>query len=270
MLKANTADDIDFLPEGYQRQHGGQGSFTGSVVVTVLCISLLLIATVLQLGIRWKLASQLEEVTRQHKAAIEQTKTLARLREEKRNLDLQAELLTYLRKPWPRSVVLVQIAEAVPESTVLTSLEFRRVTTAAHRTTSRQASADASTDPQETTNGFAADLATLRAYLDGGPTVVTVEGLTQDVEKLHAQFLRRLNEARAFERAELHSVDRQPQSDPPVSRFNIELALHQRNAQINASVHQDQAPPSSQTTSFSTKHVGRKVARSIRPESDKP
>jgi hypothetical protein len=143
----------------------------------------------------------------------------------------QAELIVYLRHPWPRTQLLAAVLGPLPEEVALDSIRIARdkagVGAAALRArpTPTDGTAPDGRPPAER------DLALLREELDAAETIVALEGETSNTLALHA-YLGALGRCDLFGRAELVSIE-ESEGAAGVFRFSARLAARPGYGQPN-------------------------------------
>lgn len=205
--------DIDFLPARYREECAQRKTHFWRVVsVVIFSIGLLSLAT-LQWHNGRKLTLELEAIAPIHDRAHERTVQLTTLKKELANASDRAELLTYLRHPWPRTQLLAAVFEPMPESIKLSELTIGRpVEENAEVVLPSQAarnSGEVASRAEETKDALSpslADLKTLRSEFDPRTTVILMAGETSDVSELH-EYLGEIAGHPLILKAELRSIE---------------------------------------------------------------
>lgn len=224
--------DVDFLPACYREKSAHRKTQAWRGIVVAAFGALLAAGWLGQLEIRSLVQTQLDDVRRQYDHVTEQGKKIAALQNELREARAEAELLTYLRHPWPRTQLLASIAAPLTDA-----ITFRKLTIhqeeaaasplaglAAHNVTAPVSgvadakAAEAALPPAERT------LKKLRAALDEAPLTVTLEGVSRDSASLHV-YIGKLAESDWFSEAELRSVDRLANEEQAALRFVARLVV---------------------------------------------
>ncbi|MFG0258051.1 MAG: PilN domain-containing protein [Phycisphaerales bacterium JB043] len=140
LLKSNTSSSASFLPADYvQRKHERRANF--------LCLALFVIVIIGVVGTFFVTNQRWEEVRDQQKAinvryaeAAKDIEKLKDLETQKEEAEAKAELAAALIEKAPRSVVLAEIINRLPENAALLQMELdsKRVKTASPRPSPQQ------------------------------------------------------------------------------------------------------------------------------------
>lgn len=224
--------NVDFLPACYREKHAHRKTQAWRGIVVAAFGALLAAGWLGQLEIRSLVQTQLDDVRRQYDHVTEQGKKIAALQNELREARAEAELLTYLRHPWPRTQLLAAIAAPLTDAITLRKLTIHQEEAAASLLAGLPAqnmaapagaaadakAAEAALPPAERT------LKRLRAALDEAPLTVTLEGVCRDSASLHV-YMGKLAESDWFSEAELRSVDRLANEERAALRFVARLVV---------------------------------------------
>lgn len=210
--------DIDFLPSEY-RQRTRERRDSRWRLITLSATGLLLSAvTTFQHFTRVSLEDQLAVAEAQASVAQAQTARLSELVAARQAATAKAELITWLRHPWPRTQVLANLVLPLPNSITLTSLSINREQP--HCANSAVLPAEvAAAQPQDP---HLKDLATLRAAVCPETVVAELTGMTSDPGSLY-EYAEKLAEQNLVAKAELLRVDRV--SDPNRSGFRFSIRV---------------------------------------------
>jgi hypothetical protein len=212
--------DIDFLPDSYRQAHVRRSTTRWRVVVAVLCAVVLLAASVGQTAMRLALERELSIVRLQHQQAEEHRARLAKLEAQLDTLGASAELVTYLRHPWPRTQILANVLNSLPEAVTL-----RRIATLREAPPPRRFAIDSSTADEPDTSTWPAarqDRYRLQSETDPGIVVVHLEGATTDPAALH-HCIGQLGGSPLFTRGEVTLIE--TDRHPTANRFRFEARL---------------------------------------------
>ena len=218
-VRAKSADELDFLPARYRQQHTGRRTTARCMAAAAGCALVLVASYSVQRHKRSQLQAEQAIVATQHQIAVTQTRQLAQLQARTADLNVQAQLYTYLRHPWPRTAILNAIARSAPDSVVLTEIQVSRTQPEIGRMPAKRSPAGPS-DPLE---GTAADLQQLGKEFDNTRVLVTVEGITYDAGQFHSFFMRRLNQASLFPAPKFPSFKEDRSLPGGALRFRVEL-----------------------------------------------
>jgi hypothetical protein len=111
-----TLIDIDFLPRKYREENARRKVHGWRVAVVGAIAGMVLIAAVLQYRKRLALEDELALVAQHFTAAEADLARLGELQGRLAELESEAELITFLGHPWPRSLVLAAVVEPLPKS----------------------------------------------------------------------------------------------------------------------------------------------------------
>jgi hypothetical protein len=219
--------DLDFLPARYREKNAQRKTRAWRGLVLAMFSALLAAGSLGQLEFRRMIEAHLETVRQQYDQVVNTGKELTALQTELRAARAEAELFTYLRRPWPRTQLLAAIAEPLSESITLHKLTVRQeeaggslamAAPPAGQTLEAQAAAEAARPAAERT------LQRLRAMYDEAPLTLTLEGASQDSTSLHV-YVGGLAESEWFSAVELRSVERLDDAQPATFRFVARLVV---------------------------------------------
>ena len=223
--------NIDFLPARYREKNAQRKTQAWRGVVLAAFVALLAAGWLGQIEIRMLVETQLDDVRGQYDHITEQGKKLAALQAELREARAEAELITYLRHPWPRTQLLAAIAAPLSDAITLRKLTIHQEESAGSSLGALAAAippspgaaadakaAEAALPPAERT------LKKLRAAFDEAPLAVTLEGVSRDSASLHV-YIGKLAESDWFSAAELRSVERLQSENPGAMRFVARLIV---------------------------------------------
>jgi hypothetical protein len=205
--------EIDFLPARYREECAQRKTHFLRVLSSVVFALVLLACAGWQWNAGRKLTLELEAIAPIHERAHERTVQLTTLKNELAAASDRAELLTYLRHPWPRTQLLAAVIEPMPESIKLSELTIGRpeeeeanagLPSQNTRQTAGGESAAAKTNV--TLSPTQADLKQLRLEFDARTTVVQMAGETTDVSELH-EYLGQIALHKLILKAELRSIE---------------------------------------------------------------
>ncbi|HEV7225856.1 MAG TPA: PilN domain-containing protein [Pirellulales bacterium] len=248
--------DLDFLPARYREKNAQRKTRAWRGVVLAMFSALLAAGSLGQLEFRRLIEAHLETVRQQYGQVANTGKELAALEGELRAARAEAELLTYLRRPWPRTQLLAAIAAPLPESITLRKLAVRQEEANASlappsvgQTAQDRAAAAAAQPAAERT------LKRLRAMFDEAPLTVTLEGISRDGAAMHV-YLGKLAESEWFSAVELRSVERSDEEPQATFRFVARLVVRPSYGRLQ---------PSPLKTRLAAASAGQNVARPPAP-----
>jgi len=182
--------DVDFLPAHYRQRRENRQRKPWQIAVIVACGLLMAAAAYGQYHTRRRIEEDLAAVGPYYEMAARETKWLDDLRQQLQRERSRAELLTYLRHPWPRTQILAAILQPLPEEITLERVRIRRdlppgKTAPPRPALERPASED---QPKDLLPSARYDLKTLREEDVGLETIVTLTGSSSTSEAPYAYF----------------------------------------------------------------------------------
>jgi hypothetical protein len=217
--------DLDFLPARYREKNAQRKTRAWRAAVLAMFSALLAAGSLGQLEFRRLIEAHLQTVRQQYDQVLHTGKELTALQAELRAARAEAELLTYLRRPWPRTQLLAAIAEPLSEPITLGKLTVLQeepggspAPPQSGQTVQDQAAAEAAQPAAERT------LKRLRAMFDEAPLTVTLEGVSRDSTALHV-YIGKLAESEWFSAVELRSIDRSDDAQAATFRFIARLIV---------------------------------------------
>jgi len=208
--------DIDFLPEGFRRQHAKRHTHLWRAVVVAL-FGLLLASTMFIQRQRLHEAQSLLAATRHaHDQVQNQVLQLGRLQADQASAEQEAQLITYLRHPWPRTRILAAVLEPLPAEITLDRLTIAQSESRDTRAPAASVLVDrrAEEERSATLAPAAHDLEQLRRELDATQTQVALSGKTTKAESVH-EYLRALEQSPLVAKAELDSLEAETDRSQP-------------------------------------------------------
>ena len=232
--------NIDFLPTAYRERNALRDARAWWGIVVLVFGTVILATASVQFTWRRSVERDLEAIQTEYMAASQRDMELARLQKQIQAASEAAGLYTYLQHPWPRSQILATIAGPIPESIQLheihlgeeaiTVAEADAPASSRRRTSSKDKDAPKLPPAQQ-------DLAALRKECDARRTVVSLSGVAEDVQQLHA-YVAELGKAPIVAHAQLRSLEAVSSGDSPDSalsngessplrgtRFSVHLAI---------------------------------------------
>ncbi len=174
-----------------------------------------------------RLKRQLRQLQPQQEAATTGKQNLQELQSEIATARAEAELITYLRHPWPRTRLIAALLKPLPEELTLQRLQVFSEgikKPPAKRSAPSPPSQQDEVDPDDLLP-TARDLLRLRKRYDQQRARVVISGVTDDVAALHA-YMAELSDVPLFDRAELRSIEIEPGSHG--TRYHFVAALRAR------------------------------------------
>ncbi|MEX0711043.1 MAG: PilN domain-containing protein [Pirellulales bacterium] len=216
--------NIDFLPAEYRRQTADRKTRRVRWAVLALFAAVLAAATAGQFALRRRLQAELELVRGQHDEAVATGQRLAALQSEFAGEQAVAQLVTWLRHPWPRTRILAAALEPLPGPVTLGKLDLTHDVPAASSAFDKPARPPVQTGELKHLPPAHRDLARLRNEFDSLRTVVNLEGTTTSGTALH-DYLGALAAIELFSKAELVAIVRVHNEQQESFRFHIRLIV---------------------------------------------
>lgn len=242
--------NIDFLPARYRE---GYAKRTAVVTRWTIVLGIALIITPLaiyQYFIHAAVVHQFVLVEPEFMQAQEKSQYLARLEQDLAHVRGEAALLAWLSHPWPRSQVLKQVHEPLPQSVRLTGIRLYSepkslagATASVGRSRAARRSSEAETDPaDEARPAHEKDLMRLLDQVTQNDTIVTITGVTVSTTELHT-YVAMLRTSGMFDKSELRSMETQPgQENTKAQTFEVRLVLASGHA-LSRSKKSNPEPP---------------------------
>ncbi|MBN1396024.1 MAG: hypothetical protein JW959_13460 [Pirellulales bacterium] len=218
--------DVDFLPIEYREKYQRRQSQPWQLVAAAAIVGLVAAAAVGQRLHLRRAEAELATIAPTYEAAV---KLQNRLAEEDKKLDratARAELIAYLRHPWPRTQLLAALLAPLPEEIAFQQVEIIRDRSPA--ASSNAVSSRTETNEEENRDSLAPaerDMEKIRRRIDPMQTVVVLTGTAKDSAALH-RYLSELDNANLFDKAELDSLSGAEDGEQGASvRFRAVLAV---------------------------------------------
>ncbi len=216
--------EIDFLPVEFRQTHA-QRRWQPWRAIVMAAVAVLVIGGVASQHLRRRhLEIELERILPAHQTALRQQSRLSGLQAGLQRIKADAELVAYLHHPWPRTRILEAVLDPLPPEVILEHLEIRReaATSKAPGRFPQPPAAPQDKEAQAKAQGALlpamGDLKQLRDACDLQQTTIALSGVATDSDALH-EYLGRLALSRLVAKAELVSIEREPESGgaPPVA-----------------------------------------------------
>jgi len=206
-------DQLDFLPEQYRQRGQRRRAYIWRGTVGGLFGLFFATTAFLQHNHHASVSAKLAEVEAQYTEAIAHNARFAEVQNQLRVHRTTAQLLTFLRHPWPRTQILAAVVEPLPESITLTEWHIRRdvkqqLAPPAHVPPHAQP-ADGKPAPADHATRRANDFKQLLIEHGDARHVVHLTGYATEVTELH-EYLARLNANRLFVKVDLNSIEHRP------------------------------------------------------------
>jgi hypothetical protein len=229
---------IDFLPSQYREQHAQRTKTLWHGAVIAAYAGLLFAASYTQQVRRQGIEGELAIARQRHQAVVALSAELTARLSQLEAVRAEAELITYLRHPWPRTQIVAAVVKALPEEVSLEQVHLERQAVEAAPTPVRAPARARPPGPEEGQPDHRPkaqrDLAALREACDPARIVVLLKGTFREDAAVHV-YLSELNAAGLFSKIELQSMGG--------SRFSARLTLRPGFGQPGGPV-----PPTRPTT----------------------
>lgn len=206
--------EIDFLPQRYREAHADRSSHVWRVVILAVVAAVISSTAGLQIRRRAQMREHVGLARANLQAVRGQSAELPELERRMQQDEIESQLHTYLRHPWPKTQVLAALVRPLPEAISLTSIRIGRenVSTSVAAPVERVAAPGAPGEKaaQETPSAKE-DLELLRKQYDGPRTVIHIAGNSQDAVALH-RYLAELGRCDLLVAPELLSVQSSTES----------------------------------------------------------
>jgi hypothetical protein len=210
---------IDFLPDRYRQATHRRRTKVWQAVVAVLFVGVFAAAACGLSAIRNHVRTEFDLVAARHAAASAADLRLKSKESRLGELQTYADLLTFLRHPWPRSRIIRDINAGLPESVTIEKLKIAAEVRAVATTGEAGGDAGAATDKNAST-----DLAALFKAEENADLIVRLEGTTTDQSSLHG-FLRRLVGGGLFTDAEVEQIEAIRTGEVRKSKFTARVVV---------------------------------------------
>jgi Tfp pilus assembly protein PilN len=220
-----TMQDIDFLPVQYRQRRVARRRQSWRLVV--LC-GTVAVAGLLFAGQRYRLGTlkaELAAVDPQFELVSLQNEQLAQLQSQLAAVRSTAELVTYLRHPWPRTQVMEGLLAPLPDDVTFSRLEIaRQQATGAMRPEQSRSEREAEQAKTASLPPATRDLMQFRRQTERAPLLVTLDGTTREIAALH-RYLGVLERSAMFTRVELSAMQSAEVDAGQTLRFRVELTV---------------------------------------------
>jgi hypothetical protein len=217
--------DIDFLPAEFRKDHDRIRWHRRRILVLAGVAAMIAAAAWSQRHRARRLEADLASRQPACAAAAQTQETLNELQSQLQLARTSAELVTYLRHPWPRTRILAALLGPLPQNVRFEELEIDCETLPG----AKPAMLRSPTTQEEEQRQLAAlppaarDLKRLREQCDSQQTIVIITGVTNDSAALH-DYVGALGREDLFSKVQLQSIGIDP-TDPKSIRFSVTLVV---------------------------------------------
>lgn len=220
--------DIDFLPARYREARVAHKNRIWGATILIAFGGLVGTAFAGQWWVRSSLQKELDLADRDYQETRIAQQAMEQVESQVREIGREAELLTYLRHPWPRTQILRRVTTHLPHEVTLEKLHISRGEAKIDKTLAVGIIKPADTTTAKTTPEAGSpaerDLKRLREDCDSRQVVVVIEGFATDLTALHV-YLNALAAEPLFAQAELTSIESVEKSHQRRSQFAARLVL---------------------------------------------
>lgn len=215
--------DIDFLPADFKRRRTNRHGRSWQIVVAIAAIGLLGVVAVGQSRALRQVEKRLAEIEPERLQLDARQTQLADMQRQLTEAEAKADLIAYMRHPWPKTQVLASALQCLPDEVVFDRIRIAQESLPGQ--TQRRRSGDSAEEDLTTLKPAVRDLRLLQEECDSAVVAVTLEGVTTDGISLH-RYLHRLNNAPLLDKIELHSLE--STNDDSGAKFRFEARLTAR------------------------------------------
>jgi Tfp pilus assembly protein PilN len=218
--------EIDFLPAEYRRQHTRRQQQPWRVLVVLAFLGVLGAAGFAQSRLRRQVESELAAVGPARAMAAQRQTELAQLQTRLATARARADLITYLRHPWPRTQLIRAVLTPLPEAVTLDRLQISRQVAPGRPGAAQLSRAERESEQQQLDRLPPAgrDLERLRAECDEVPVQISIGGIASQSAAVH-DYLSALGRTDLFLKAELHSLEADPRGNADQLRFEASIVV---------------------------------------------
>jgi len=229
--------NVDFLPPEYRQNDARKKWYDRQLLLVTGVVALVAATAWSQQGRLRRLQADMAGREPARVAAVETKEMLDDLQSRLQVIRASAELVTYLRHPWPRTQILAALLGPLPQEITFDKLGIGREASPGVRSALIRSPADREAEEKQTAGLPPADrdLKRLREECDSRETVVSVAGVTTESAALH-QYLGALARKDLFEKSQLRSLE-VDQADPEKIRFTATLVVEPGYGQPGGRTH---------------------------------
>jgi len=235
--------DIDFLPVQYHQQNAYRQAKPWQIIVVTSFLGLVALLTISQNVHRRFVERQLADLTPAYEMALGQKRQLSEVQAQLKRTEYEAELITYLRHPWPKSQLLSALLSRLPEEITLQQLQITREAENSAAASERRPPVvlGNSADQQKFISPAERDIQTLQSQSEGKQIVIILTGATADSATLH-HYLDEMQSNSLFAKAELGSVTSVGESSGAAIQFHAKLFVKPGYGQKGSPIEEQKTP----------------------------
>lgn len=229
--------EIDFLPQRYREATAQRSRKAWGGLVVLIYAGLLCTSGYLQKSGQKKLKEEVAAANQQRAMVTGQAARLSALEIELKRAETHADLIAYLRHPWPRTQIVAAVIEPLIAGISLSELRVQRLELSPGSIRSPVAQPRAASPAEGKSDDRSPaqrDLEHLHETNDGSAVAVIVKGSADDVSLVHI-YLGHLGKDPLFARVDLMNIDGQQtqQTESGACRFTARLVVRQGYGQPN-------------------------------------
>lgn len=201
-------NDIDFLPVAYRQMDAKRQVNPWRTVVVGAVVAMLAIGAMSQYCQRRRTEDELAAVGSFHSKAVADRERLADFQARLQSAQGEADLLTYLRHPWPRSQLLSAVAAPVPKEVTLYQIQIATESQTDAPLIDQRPRGDRKAEEEKLRKLSPAqrDAKRLREECDKAQTLVRLGGATTDTAALY-RYLGVLGKSSLLAKVQLRSIE---------------------------------------------------------------
>ena len=236
--------DIDFLPIQYHQKNAYRQAKPWQIIVVTSFLGLVALLTISQNVHRRFVERQLADLTPAYEMALGQERQLADVKAQLKRKECEAELITYLRHPWPKSQLLSALLSRLPEEITLQQLQITREAENSGEASDRRpvVVVGNSADQQKNISPAERDIQTLQSQNEGKRIVIILTGTIANSAALH-HYLDEMQSNSLFAKAELGSVTSVGETSGAGIQFHAKLVVKPGYGQPGSPIDEQKAPP---------------------------
>jgi hypothetical protein len=246
--------DIDFLPVQYHQKYAYRQAKPWQIIVVSSFLGLVALLTISQNVHRRFVERQLADLTAAYEMAMGQERQLADVQAQLKRTESEAELITYLRHPWPKSQLLSALLSNLPEEITLQQVQIIREVDNSVAAADRRPAlvVGNSADQQKNMSPAERDIQILQSQSEGKQIVIILSGATVNSASLH-HYLDEMQSNSLFVKAELGSVNSVGELSGGAIQFHAKLVVKPGYGQPGNPIDEQSTPsPQGATKTSST------------------
>ena len=216
LIRTAATADVDFLPASYCEHHQKRRLNLWQLPLAAGLAVFLGVANLHQLALQRRVDREVNALLPQYRATEEDKARLTANSLKLAQSEMTAELVTYLKHPWPRSQILSSLLSDLPDSVTLNSIQLYEAGPAGQAVappSGQGLHAEGGAVDASKLSRAERDIKTLRERHDASQVLIMLGGRTVDPNQLHA-YLGELSRRPLFVKAELVSLENGSAAEP--------------------------------------------------------